>query len=229
MRLFTISNYLTLTNLFCGCIAVVFLLTGKSEQVVYLIAIASLCDFFDGFVARTFGTESKLGKELDSLADMVTFGLVPGLIFYTLLGVYSSTSVYLPYLGFVLTLAAALRLAKFNVDERQSLGFIGLATPACTLYVLALLMLFHNGGLLFAEIISEKLFLIPNIFALAFFQVSEIPMFSFKMKNKGWKGNELPIGFLLYTIVLIAIFQYLGLALSIVSYIILSIILNLKK
>ncbi len=232
MNLFTISNFLTLTNLFCGCMGIVFLLTGKSEFIIYFIAIASVCDFFDGFVARMRNTMSDLGKELDSLADMVTFGVVPGLMFFNLLSVYKPSSelgAYVPFLGFILTLAAALRLAKFNVDERQTDSFIGLATPACTLYVLAIFMLFQNGNLLFTEIISDKFFLIPNIIILSYLQISEIKMFSFKLKKKTFKGNRLRLFFLVYSLILWISLGYLGLAISIISYIVLSLFLNFRK
>lgn len=229
MNLFAIPNLLTLTNLFCGCVAVVAILQGNLHYVPYALITASFCDFFDGFVARAINSHSPIGKQLDSLADMVTFGLVPGLIFFHLLGVYKTEYPFIQYLGFFVTLGAALRLAKFNIDERQSKGFRGLATPAMTMYVLGLLGLFMNGNLIFSEIVSDKLFLIPNIFILAYLQICDIPMFAFKDVNKGWKANKIPITFIIITTILILGFQYLGLALSVVIYIIISLILNLKK
>jgi CDP-diacylglycerol--serine O-phosphatidyltransferase len=146
--LFNIPNFLTLINLFSGCLAVVFLFSYHADYVIWCMLVSLVADFFDGMAARAFKSASDIGKELDSLADIVSFGVVPGAVFFYLL--FNTAKVNYTAeselqmtlyagLGFVFTLFAALRLAKFNTDTRQSVDFIGLATPAATIYVVGLL------------------------------------------------------------------------------------------
>ena len=136
-----IPNILTLLNLFCGCIAIVFAADLKFDIAFYFVCLGIFFDFFDGFFARKFGVAGPLGVQLDSLADMVTSGVVPGFVMFCMLSDNDfSTTNYLAYLGFIITLGACYRLANFNIDTRQSDSFIGLPTPANTLFIMSLPM-----------------------------------------------------------------------------------------
>ena len=141
-----IPNLITLLNLFCGCIAIVFITNKDFTFAFYFVCLGIFLDFFDGFFARLFKVSSPLGLQLDSLADMVTSGVVPGYIMYALME-YSDASKenFFPYLGFIVTLGACYRLANFNIDERQTDSFVGLPTPANALFVLSLPLILFNG------------------------------------------------------------------------------------
>ncbi|MBY0487388.1 MAG: CDP-diacylglycerol--serine O-phosphatidyltransferase, partial [Flavobacteriaceae bacterium] len=133
-----IPNFLTLLNLFCGCIAVVFIAENKFDIAFYFVCLGIFFDFFDGFFARKFGVAGPLGVQLDSLADMVTSGVAPGFVMFKILMQNNYDScIYLPYLGFIITLGACYRLANFNIDTRQSDSFIGLPTPANALFIMS--------------------------------------------------------------------------------------------
>src|SRR5688572_25544027 len=131
-----LPNFLTCCNLLCGCFGIVFLLEDRAVPAAYFVWVAGVFDFFDGFAARLLKVSSPIGRELDSLADMVTFGLLPGLIMYKLIGAHSDSDVF-PYIGFMMAAFSALRLAIFNIDTRQSDSFIGLNTPANTFFISA--------------------------------------------------------------------------------------------
>src|SRR5690606_19805382 len=133
-----VPNFITCLNLFSGCIGVTFAFAGQLQLAAYCVVLSGVFDFFDGLVARALHVKSPIGKELDSLADVVSFGLLPGAVLYHMLGVASPTVEWLPYLGFVVTVFSALRLAKFNIDDRQSTDFIGLNTPMNAFYVVSL-------------------------------------------------------------------------------------------
>ena len=222
-------NFLTLLNLLCGCLALVFISKFDFQTAFYFVAIGIFFDFFDGFFARKFNVSGALGLQLDSLADMVTSGVVPGFLIYTFLSNYYflGSSSFLPYCGFVITLGACYRLANFNIDLRQSESFIGLPTPANTLFFMSLPLISWDknsdlmpGNLMFCYAI---LFL---CFLSAYVMNAEIPLFSLKIKNFSVKKYRLQISFLIISITLIAFFSYLGLALSILLYVILSVLNN---
>lgn len=225
--LFNLPNILTLINLFSGCLAVVFIFNGQLELVPFCTLISLVADFFDGFAARFTKTFTDLGKQLDSLADMVSFGLVPGAILYVLL--YSTLTrldyIYLLYAApaFFVTLFAALRLAKFNIDTRQSDGFIGLATPASTIFVIGILLLCMYPVAGISEALTSKVALYIYIVALSLLMVAELPMFSFKFKSFGWKGNEIRYLFIILSLVLIATLKFAAVSLIIVLYILISV------
>jgi len=163
-----LPNALTCLNLLCGCIALTFIFGGNLVLAAYFVGIAAVADFFDGLVARALRVSSPIGKDLDSLADMVSFGVVPGAIMYQLLieamglgpghGDFELPSLllFLPYLGFVISIFSALRLAKFNNDTRQTTSFIGLPTPACTLVVASLPLILANDNLGLSPIILNQ-------------------------------------------------------------------------
>jgi CDP-diacylglycerol---serine O-phosphatidyltransferase len=230
--LFNLPNILTLINLFSGCLAVVFVFNGNLDLVPYCTLVSLVADFFDGFAARFTKTFTDLGKQLDSLADMVSFGLVPGAVLYTLLynnckidAVCGDVIKGIMYAApaFVVTLFAALRLAKFNIDTRQSDGFIGLATPAATIFVAGILLLsiYPIAGI--SEPFTGNIALYAYAVVLSLLMVAELPMFSFKFKNFGWKGNEIRYLFIILSVVLIATLKFAAVSLIIVLYILISV------
>ncbi len=229
-----VPNSLTLTNLFCGCLALVSIIDGKIALVPVFWLIALLADYLDGFVARLMRVSSDLGKELDSLADMVSFGVVPGALLYHLLnrtyGIerfdIDNSATFWGLFGFILTLFSCLRLAKFNLDDRQADTFIGLNTPSCTTLVLGLTLVVESDLYGLREYILQPLFLLPLIGLLSYLLVSEVPMFSFKFKNLGWRDNRFRLSFLIWSVALLLLLP-LGASLSllVVSYILFSMIL----
>lgn len=224
-----IPNFLTLLNLFCGCIALIFVGDLNFELAFFFVALGIFFDFFDGFFARKFNVTGPLGVQLDSLADMVTSGVVPGFLMYKVLAnqYMLGASSYLPYLGFVITLGACYRLAKFNIDTRQSETFIGLPTPANTLFFLSLPLI--QWDLFNIESINETIFsyvLIILCFLSAYVMNAEIPLFSLKIKNFSFSKYKLQISFVLSAILLVAFFRYLGVAVTILFYVILSVLNN---
>src|SRR5690606_14303608 len=177
-------------------------------------------DLLDGMVARALKINSAIGVQLDSLADMVTFGLVPGLIMMILINdshiVHSSN--YLPYLGLVITLFSALRLAKFNVDTEQSAYFKGLATPANTILIFSLFWIQDQNGFIISEEF-DLYFLIGITLVSCYLLIANVPMFSFKFKGFAWKENHYKYVFLIICIILLGIFQVSALPFIILLYI----------
>ena len=224
-----IPNFLTLLNLFCGCIAIVFIADLNFEYAFFFVALGIFFDFFDGFFARKFNVAGPLGVQLDSLADMVTSGVVPGFLVFCLLSFHNMTGfTYLPYLGFVITLGACYRLAKFNIDTRQSDSFIGLPTPANTLFFLSLPLIDWNFLSIGSININVLSFVLVGLcFLSAYVMNAEIPLFSLKIKNFSFAKYKLQIAFVCCSILLIAFFQYLGVATTIVLYVVLSVLNNL--
>ncbi len=225
-----IPNFLTLLNLFCGCIALVFVADLNCEYAFFFVALGIFFDFFDGFFARKFNVAGPLGVQLDSLADMVTSGVVPGFLMYKLLAndYMLGLNSYLPYLGFVITLGACYRLANFNIDTRQSDTFIGLPTPANTLFFLSLPLIHWEQ--IYVEFTNSTVFcyiLISLCFLSAFVMNANIPLFSLKIKNFSVTKYKLQLLFVFISIVLIAFFNYLGVAITIVQYVVLSVFNNL--
>ena len=228
-----VPNTITLLNLFCGCIAMVFALNKEFEMAFYFVSLGIFLDFFDGFFARLFQVSSPLGLQLDSLADMVTSGVVPGIVMYQLMG---SSSGYpklgwlvepFPFVGFLITLGSCYRLANFNIDTRQTDSFIGLPTPANALFILSLPLVLRNLDSFFVLELLTNPFVLIGITLLSVYMLNaEIPLFSLKIKQMSLKKNALQIGFLLSSVVLIASFQYAGIPLVIVLYVLLSVITN---
>ena len=207
-------------------------------------------DFFDGFAARLLKVNSELGKQLDSLADMVTSGVVPGLVMYQLIlkaineNSFASTFVekgdmstwnlsdiqLLPFVGFLLPVAAAYRLARFNLDDRQSTSFIGLPTPAMAIFVISLpLILIYSDSSFFTDLISNSYLLIITTLLLSIVMNVELPLFSLKFKNFSLKNNWIEILFILLTLAGLILFKLIAIPLIIVLYIVLSIVKNQLK
>lgn len=181
-------------NLLCGVLGVIFTFKGALDIAFYLMLAAAVCDFLDGFAARLFNAYSPMGKELDSLADLVTFGLLPSLMFYRRM-IEGGMTGFITYVPLVICIFSALRLAKFNVDERQEENFLGLATPACALWCSSLIYAADHGVMSMANLLHDTYLLPIASVILALLLVSEIPMFSLKFK-KGSSYNRLRICFI---------------------------------
>lgn len=221
-----IPNFITLLNLLCGCIALVFISEYNVEMAFFFVCIGIFLDFFDGFFARLFQVTSPLGLQLDSLADMVTCGVVPGYVMFMLMQKAQNPAfLFLPYLGFIITLGACYRLANFNIDTRQTDSFIGLPTPANALFILSLpLILHYSESLIVLEILTNQFVLILITVLSTYMMNAEIPLFSLKIKDFKFKKNAFQIVFLGLSVLLLVFFQYLGVALTIATYVLMSII-----
>lgn len=223
-----IPNFITLLNLFSGCIALVFAMQGDFLNAFIFVSLGIFFDFFDGFFARLFKVQGELGVQLDSLADMVTSGVVPGFVMFKMLSEYSSDE-YLPYFGFIIVLGSCMRLAKFNIDTRQTDSFIGLPTPANALFILSLPLVIQYTEFAFVIEILTNVWVLLGISVLsAFILNAELPLFSLKIKNFSFAKYKLQIFFLILSILFLVGFKFLGVPLTILSYVLLS-ALNRKK
>jgi CDP-diacylglycerol--serine O-phosphatidyltransferase len=213
-----LPNAITCCNLFCGCISVVFAFSGQLEWAAYFIFFAAVFDFFDGFAARRLNAYSGMGKELDSLADMVSFGMAPASIMFMLLLEASDGNRYAALPAFAIAVFSALRLAKFNIDERQTESFIGLPTPANALFICA----FAFPGL--ETFTAHSYFLWAIVAVLSYLLVAELPLFSLKFKSFEWKTNKTRYIFLTLSLALLLVFRQTGIAPVILLYIFLSVL-----
>jgi CDP-diacylglycerol--serine O-phosphatidyltransferase len=229
----SIPNFITILNLLCGVGAVFMAIHGRWETAAYLIFAGAIFDFADGFAARALNAYSEIGKQLDSLADLISFGFAPAAIWSNMMYSlkYSATGntffnmawmdqvvVFFP---FILVAFAALRLAKFNVDTRQTENFLGLTTTATGIFTASFALLVKNNMLNTGNIISPSIIIITIAIFCALL-VSEIPMFSLKFKSWGWKGNAQKYILLIAGIALIATLGLGGISLLIVLYILFS-------
>lgn len=214
-----IPNTITLLNQFSGIVACIFAYNSRFDLALLFVLIGATLDFMDGAMARLLHVSSPLGKELDSLADVITFGLVPGMIAFRLLGPLAEVWEYMPYLGFLITLFSTYRLGKFNIDERQTTSFIGLATPANAIFWLGLA--YGYQSLLSAV---SPWFVLVAVVVSAYLLVCELPMFSFKFHNFGWAENRIRYMFIIGAIVLAVVFFRQSLPLIILWYILLSVV-----
>ncbi len=229
-----IPNSITLVNLFCGCCAIVFIFLDYFLVGCLFILIGAIADFMDGMVARLLKVSSPLGKELDSLADMVSFGVVPGLILFKLLlltnqqtvEIYAINNIIWALPAFLIPIFSGLRLAKFNLDERQTEDFIGLNTPANTIFIVGLLLTVHLNSFGWREYILNPYFLYPVIVILSYLLISELRIFGFKFKGLQWKGNEIRFIFLGIAILQLFLLKESALSTVIITYIVLAIIHN---
>ena len=227
-----IPNTLTSCNLVSGCIAIVFALNANYTMALTFIVVGAVFDFFDGMSARLLGVSSPIGKELDSLADVVTFGVAPSSMIYTLLltldksGWNETLASAVPYVAFVMAAFSAIRLEKFNLDERQTTSFIGLPTPANALFWAALIV--GSEDMLVAQS-HVILLLIVLVFISSWLLVAEIPMFALKFKHWGWHENRIKYVFLVSCLPILLIFGISGISVIIAWYICLSIITSRKN
>lgn len=225
-----IPNLFTMLNLFSGCVALVMACEDDFYLAFYFVCLGIFFDFFDGFFARKFGVAGPLGVQLDSLADMVTSGVVPGYVMFKMMAHVDSFGLdsYFPYLGFVITLGACYRLAKFNIDTRQSDSFIGLPTPANALFFTSLplinLSLYDDN---FSGMIYNNWILIGFTFLSAYVMNAEIPLFSLKIKDFSFTKYKLQFFFLAISVLMLIFLQILAVPLIIIFYVLLSIINNI--
>jgi CDP-diacylglycerol--serine O-phosphatidyltransferase len=230
-----IPNLFTCLNLFSGCLGIVAVFNSYLEYASYFIALAAFFDFLDGFAARMLKVKSEIGVQLDSLADMVSFGLLPAVIIFHLISL-TAVSYDLPeqasYLAFLISIFSALRLAKFNIDSRQSDSFIGLPTPANAILIgsfpLILQQLPSNHPILPYTLLNP-LFLLALTALMSYLMIAEIPMFSLKVKDFSWQHNKIRFIFVGTAILLFAFFQFIAIPFIIAAYIGLSIINPIKK
>lgn len=252
-----IPNLFTAGNLVGGILAIIFTLTGKIHLAPYCIFASAIFDFLDGFMARLLKVPSELGKQLDSLADMVTFGVAPGIMVYVMIDqpylahfshqdyaphswALPSYVDYLKYAAFLIPIFALFRLAKFNLDTRQSDSFIGLPTPAMTLFFAVIPILVNNAysdvqlgeisvqSLQFelTYIVMSSWFLVSSSLIMSILMVVELPLFALKFKHFNWHGNEIRFVFLTLSAVLLATLFFWAIPLIIILYVLLSIINN---
>ncbi|MBK9285921.1 MAG: CDP-alcohol phosphatidyltransferase family protein [Sphingobacteriaceae bacterium] len=261
-----IPNAITCLNLLCGCLAIVKAMDGNIIMACYLVGLAALFDFFDGMAARILNVSSDIGKDLDSLADVVSFGVVPGIVMFRVLqftnnhyifssmphqGVPNSVHAfdhYLPYIAFLIPIFSALRLAKFNNDDRQVDAFIGLPTPANSIFFCSIAFLikttyyeFEHKSYSINDLLSYDLkydlymnklghpyFMAFVILIFCVLLVLEVELFSFKFKHFGWQGNQVRWLFILWSILIIVLIRFNGIPLIVLSYIGFSVLNNLK-
>lgn len=237
-----IPNLITLLNLLSGCIAVVHAVQGNFVMAAIFVALGIFFDFFDGLAARGLDVKSEMGLQLDSLADMVTSGLVPGIVMFQLLiqalpsqgalGEWNSRNDYLEWgfpwvacIGFLITLGSAYRLAKFNIDDRQTDSFIGLPTPANALLILSLplILVFQPQDWVVGIILNEWFLIGMSIFS-AFILNAELPLFGLKFSNASFSQNKFRYFFLGLCLILVIVLKFVAIPLIVLIYILLSIV-----
>ena len=227
-----VPNLITLSNLLCGTVAIVFAVRGTIDWAALFVAIGIFLDFFDGFFARLLHVKSEIGLQLDSLADMVTSGVVPGIVMFQLLSnstyvlqTEETFAMLLPYVGFLITLASAYRLANFNIDTRQTSGFIGLPTPANTMFILSLpLILQYQPTELFDSLLHNMWVLLGITLLSAYLLNAEIALFALKFSDYSFKNNALKYIFLALCVILLLSLKIIAIPLIILLYIILSLL-----
>ena len=226
-----IPNFVTACNLFSGCIAAVMAFQANYEAAILFIILGATFDFFDGMLARLFHVSGPLGKELDSLADDITFGFAPSVIVFSLFkevqypAFMQCMADIFPYTAFIIAVFSALRLGKFNIDPRQSSSFIGMPTPANALFWGSLVV---GGHSFLVSDTFNALYLFILVLLMSYLLVAELPMFSLKFKNLSWKDNKISYIFLLVCIPLLVIFRISGFAAIILWYILLSFLTKKK-
>ena len=227
-----LPNAVTCLNLLCGCLALTNIFAGRLEVGAWFVAAAALADFADGLLARALRVSSAIGKDLDSLADMVSFGVVPGAILGSLLaksvagGGYPGPAglwEWVPYAGFLVTIFSALRLAKFNNDTRQTTSFIGLPTPACTLVVASLPLILSHDNFGLREVVLNPWLLLGLTVLLSGLLVAELPLFALKFKSLRWADNRRRFIFMLLAAGLLLGLRATAVPLVVLLYVLLSV------
>lgn len=214
-----LPNTLTCLNLFCGCAGIISVWQGSTADALWFVMAAGIFDFFDGFAARILKASSPIGKELDSLADMVSFGLLPSLVMFRMIDTISA-STYLPYAAFGIAIFSALRLAKFNMDDNQKESFIGLPTPANALLITSLVYLSPPWDFF----ISRDIFLVTITVVSSFLLVAPIELFALKFKNFTWADNRVRFTFIGFSVLLLGIWQLAAMPFVILFYVTLSLL-----
>lgn len=232
-----IPNTITLMNLLSGVIAIVFISRHQIDLAAYMIFLAAVFDFMDGFSARLLKAYSPLGAQLDSLADVVSFGVAPSLILFALIekshglpDVRLGLTNPLPFFALIVPLFTALRLAKFNIDERQTESFIGLPSPASGLLLASLPLVreqLYSSQSLFYMIVTNTYFYLGMALLMSLLMVSELPLFGLKFKSFKLKGNEIRFFFLIASLLMIVFLQFVAVPFIVLLYLVLSIIVYL--
>ena len=237
-----LPNAVTCLNLLCGCLALTQIFAGHLETGAWFVAAAAVADFADGLLARALRVSSAIGKDLDSLADMVSFGVVPGAMLFILLsqclplpyplkgsetelapfGISEAWGPVVPFIGFLVTIFSALRLAKFNNDTRQTTSFIGLPTPACTLVVASLPLILAHDRFGVKSLIMNPLVLVGLAVLLSGLLVAELPLFALKFKNLRWADNRRRFLFVLLAAGLLLALQATAVPLIVLAYVLFS-------
>ena len=225
-----IPNLITLGNLFCGLVAIVFSFENNLPFAGAFIFFGAILDFFDGLSARLLKVSSEIGKQIDSMADMVTFGVAPGMIMFQMIKLSNiDENLYIAYIAFIITLFSAIRLAKFNIDVKQTSSFIGLPTPAAAIFIASLPIISkYDITIQF----NDSKFLIVTSIILSLLLVANLPLFSLKIKKEeNWKNKEniIRIIFLISCVILLFIFKFASIPFIVILYIFLSILNNLIK
>ena len=233
-----LPNAVTCLNLLCGCLALTSIFAGHLETGAWFVAAAAVADFADGLLARALRVSSAIGKDLDSLADMVSFGVVPGAILFKLLlqtqvaipnpgshfaMVLPGPMDLVPYVGFLVTVFSALRLAKFNNDTRQTTSFIGLPTPACTLVMASLPLILSHDRFGLHDVVLNPWLLLGLTVLLSGLLVAELPLFALKFKNLRWSDNRRRFIFILLAAALVLGLQAAAVPLVVLLYVLLSV------
>ena len=226
-----IPNALTSFNLLFGCLSIISsLVENDLEKAAYFIGAAAILDFFDGFVARALKVGSEMGKQLDSLADCVSFGVAPGFIFYKITNIpidFNHFDIH-SYISFLIPIFSAIRLAKFNIDTRQTDSFIGVPTPANSLFIAAIPFVISTNSFGLGSIFQNIWFLVFFPIVSAYLLVAELPLFALKFKSFAWQANQLRYIFLICCLISLFAFGYLGINISIILYILFSIYNNFQ-
>ena len=226
-----LPNLLTCINLTCGCLAIICALDPNSYQMLlatYLIWIAAFFDFLDGMTARLFKSYSELGKQLDSLADMVSFGVAPGVILFALIREEATVSEeWMAFFALIIPVFSALRLAKFNIDVNQNDSFVGLPTPANALLIGSLPLMIQKGNPAISQFIGSPEIMAGLGVVLSILLVLNVRMFSLKVKTFQWTGNELVYSFLAVAAIILYVYPYSALPIIILLYIVVSTIQSL--
>ena len=235
-----LPNLITFANLLSGCIAVMYAIFGYFEATALFVVIGIGFDFFDGFAARLLKVEGELGKQLDSLADMVTSGLVPGIVMMQMFLkastentleslLVTATFQWLPFCGLLVTLGSAYRLANFNIDTRQTSSFVGLPTPANTLLIVSLPLICNHAEFPFVvALLQNKYLLLLLTFASVYLLNAEIPLFALKFKNFSWRDNAFKYLFLGLSLLLLLLLQTVAIPLIVLLYVTISVWKHLK-
>jgi CDP-diacylglycerol--serine O-phosphatidyltransferase len=222
-----IPNSVTCLNLFSGCLGIVFAFQGNLIWASYAIVIAAVFDFFDGMLARLLKAYSDIGKELDSLADMVSFGVLPSVIIYQLFALSPQTDFgaeWISFSAFIIAVFSALRLAKFNIDTRQSENFIGLPTPANALLIASFPLIIAESSTYFAEFILNHWFLAIFSFIMSMLLVAEVPLISLKFKSLKFQENLLRYILIISSVLLLLFLKFEAVPVIILIYFLISLI-----
>lgn len=220
-----IPNALTSGNILCGCLGIIQCLEGHLFESVYWMSLGALCDFLDGFVARALRVSGEMGKQLDSLADMVSFGILPSLILFRLI---QPLDFQWAYTALLVAIFSGLRLAKFNTDTRQTDRFIGLPTPASALFIGSLPFVIGQHSSINKWINQTPFFVLVAIF-ISYLLVAELPLIALKFKTFAWKENKLRYLLIITSIILLALFQFLAIPIIIFLYVLLSLFSNTSR